>query len=63
MIERCGKKLTPKQAAKKEILTVIHSAFYLDWEEQFSEATEREIALIKEQAEKLLNRMSDLCRD
>tara|TARA_Y100000114_G_scaffold52247_1_gene47744 strand:- start:125 stop:319 length:195 start_codon:yes stop_codon:yes gene_type:complete len=56
------RKLTPKQAAKEKMFGYIENIFYVDWEHEYPEATEREIALIEQQAEKLADRLQKLCR-
>ena len=57
-----GNKLTPKQAAKEKMYWYVENILYADWQNEYPEATEREIALIQEQAEKLLERLQKICR-
>tara|TARA_R100000482_G_scaffold49015_1_gene17303 strand:- start:1144 stop:1368 length:225 start_codon:yes stop_codon:yes gene_type:complete len=57
-----GNKLTPKQAAKDQMAIYINNIFYIDWQHEYPEATEREIALIEEQAEKLADRLLKQCQ-
>jgi hypothetical protein len=58
-----GTKLTPKQAAKEKMYWYVENILYTDWQDEYPEATEREISLIEEQAEKLLDRLQNICRN
>ena len=58
-----GEKVTPLTAVKYEMAGKIGGLFYVEWSEEYPDATERELKLLEHHAEVLVDRLAKLLGD
>tara|TARA_B100001094_G_C18023885_1_gene716561 strand:+ start:565 stop:780 length:216 start_codon:yes stop_codon:yes gene_type:complete len=58
-----GEKVTPLTAVKYEMAHKIGGLFYVNWEDEYPDATERELKLLEHHAEVLVDRLAKLLGD